>query len=65
MKTEIIDATEEIIEEESLEDQLRFLLIAKDETLAEIYEFGDEEYLIEKLRKIREEIEKIEKLISI
>ena len=65
MKTEITDIIEEIIEEESLEDQLRFLLVARDETLAEIYEFGDEEYLIEKLRKIREEIEKMEKLISI
>jgi hypothetical protein len=58
MKTEILD-----IIEESLEDQLRFLLVARDETLAEIYAFGDEEYLIEKLQKIEKEIEEIKKLI--
>lgn len=53
-----------ITEEESLEEQLTYLLVAKDETLAEIYAFGDEEYLIEKLQKIEKEIEKLKKLIN-
>jgi hypothetical protein len=72
MKTETLDIVEIeectagdiIVEEESLEEQLTYLLVAKDETLAEIYAFGDEEYLIEKLQKIEKEIEKLKKIIN-
>lgn len=64
MKTEILDAVEEItITEESLEEQLLYLLVAKDETLAMIDYFGPEEHLIEKLKKIEEKIKELKELI--
>ncbi len=46
------------------EEELNFLLAAKDEILAEINTFGPEEYLIEKLEEIKNKIIEINNFIK-
>ena len=49
--------------DESLEEQLTHLLVNKDETLAMLKIFEDEE-LIEKLNEIEKQIKQIKKLLN-
>jgi hypothetical protein len=64
MKAEALNVIEEdILVEETLEEQLIYLLVARDETLAMINEFGDEE-LVKRLEEINKEIKYLKELIE-
>jgi hypothetical protein len=65
MKTTLEALVEEnVITEESLEEQLTYLLVARDETLAMINEFGDEEELVKRFEEINKEIKHLKELIE-
>ncbi|MBX0312711.1 MAG: hypothetical protein JHC31_13250 [Sulfurihydrogenibium sp.] len=65
MKTETLNIIkEDILAEETLEEQLTYLFVARDETLAMIDAFGDEEELVKRFEEINEEIRYLKELIK-